>query len=526
MKIYSYIAAAALLLSACTQTDAPEPVTALPEGAYPLSFTAEWAAPTAAAGARVYDKEADGQLVSQWEGGEVIRVQIGEGTPQTYQLDGGSWGATGTPCYWQSTAPATVTAWYSNLPIQSQADGRTVYSLADQRGNFPYVLKAEAEGVSYKDENLKLTFHHQLAKVRVKLENPGYISDLLNATLTLHDAPTACTVEQGDVTPTGEPGDIQMQQKVYESGTYFEANVLPGTTLRATSFTLTADGKSTHTGPTQDVTLKAGEVYTLSVTLKERTEYTLTEYGVINVREGENVLIDGQGQECNATIYIWGTSTVTLRNVRLKDEWGEKYTPILIRRGTATLILEGTNVLEAAAKYGSCPAIWLKDAGAHVIIQGTPGSTLKATSNEGYAAIGSRTFESCGNITILDATIEASTTGSMSIGAGAAIGCGAAYDSSASCGTITIKNSTITASVVNTGRGGNAAVIGTGSAWTGSAHCAGISITLKEGDTKAGFLSRLTGDYHTRVGAGEETGSGSNTCGPVLWYNAAGKPIE
>mgnify|MGYP007000004687 CR=1 FL=1 len=172
---------------------------------------------------------------------------------------------------------------------------------------------------------------------------------------------------------------------------------------------------------------------------------------------------------------------------------------IQITDGTATIILKGSNTIIAqnssGASHDIC-GIELAGEDANVHIKGTAGSSLDIQTG-GQTAIGSRMGGHCGNITIEDATITASTkNGGM--GSSAAIGTSSGFHGDTSCGIIRIIRSSITASVVDAGYG-KAAVIGTGGTDGGNVSCKGIEITLKRGESKATFLSRLTGDYFTQV---------------------------
>lgn len=60
------------------------PVETLPEGMYPLTFTATQGEVVASPQTRVSDSDVDGQHKSSWTEDDQIKVQIGSGTAGTY----------------------------------------------------------------------------------------------------------------------------------------------------------------------------------------------------------------------------------------------------------------------------------------------------------------------------------------------------------------------------------------------------------------------------------------------------------
>ena len=136
------IAAAALLLAtaACTK-DEPTDGDRLPEGQYPLEIARitlgveggeaqPWGAPQT----RV-SENADGTgSVWEWDGSEMIGVQLGDKTT-TYTLNTDHTLLAGRQLYWTSTAPnQPVTAWYP------ATDG--TLDLSDQSQSLAYLLGA------------------------------------------------------------------------------------------------------------------------------------------------------------------------------------------------------------------------------------------------------------------------------------------------------------------------------------------------------------------------------------------------
>ena len=177
---------AALLLSACSQDEPTENNTALPEGKYPLqigsvTLTAEvseqpWT--------RVSENLTDG-MSSVWTHDDKIGVRIGDDEETgiyVVKLD-----ADGTvmevvpekPVYWKDKQPATITAWY---PVKEELD----FTHQDQ--GLTYLLKGTSTSNADYNTSVNLTFSHQLAKVRVKLE--GTKADEVTA-VTVRSYPTS-----------------------------------------------------------------------------------------------------------------------------------------------------------------------------------------------------------------------------------------------------------------------------------------------------------------------------------------------
>lgn len=192
-----YFSALLLLLAACTQDELTDD-TRLPEGQYPLQIAAvtlsveggeaqPWGAPQT----RVSENGDGTGSVWDWNGTEMIGVQLG-GETTTYTLNADKTLSTDAPLYWQNTQTATVTAWYP------ATDG--TLNLGDQSQNLAYLLSGTGTG-NYQNP-VELTFTHQLAKVRVTPSND--IADDEVTSLQIYTY-TQCTHNQGnDVQGTQE----------------------------------------------------------------------------------------------------------------------------------------------------------------------------------------------------------------------------------------------------------------------------------------------------------------------------------
>lgn len=260
------LAAAALLLAtaACTKDELADG-DRLPEGQYPLEIAAvtlsveggeaqPWGAPQT----RV-SENADGTgSVWEWDGSEMIGVQLGDKTT-TYTLNTDHTLLADRQLYWTSTAPnQPVTAWYP------ATDGNL--DLRDQDTNgLAYLLHGTGTGDHLTP--VTLTFTHSLAKVRVTPTD-----DALGEVQSLQlYAYTQCTYEKGTVVQGSQEGWIKMKKCEYtENGVSFtcwEANVVPGYEIKK----LRANGTEERE-LSSGITPVAGKFY--NITLNKDLGYT------------------------------------------------------------------------------------------------------------------------------------------------------------------------------------------------------------------------------------------------------------
>jgi len=451
-----YLLSVLLSLASCSQDELTEQGMTLPDGMYPMTFTAVQVAPESMPQTRVSEDE--NGMDSRWDGGEIIKVAVsgkGNDMETTCTLDeNGNITAYNPQLYWQNTNNATINAWYSNIAGQSTVTEKTV-SLANQSAGLAYVLKADPVTENYKKENIALTFSHQLAKIRVKLENGSYEGDLSGATVKVKGY-TSCTVTDGDVSGGSEEGYITM----HKNGDWYEANLVPGTLQTSETFEIiSADGKTTKASLKEDnVTLEKGIVHEITINVESKfilidnvNEYTVTQ---------------------NKPIIIRGDVTVNFKNYKVNECY--EGATIKIESGSPTLIFEGTgNKIEC----GEAPILLAPDAG--VTIKGSTENnkdsqlTVKGGNNypgigSGYSTTDSNIPEKCGNINIENITLYA--YGSVqSTNTSAAIGTAGKY--AGSCGDITINNS-----VVHAQGGPGAAAIGTGGNVYRNITCGKITI--------------------------------------------------
>ncbi len=529
-----YLLSVLLSLASCSQDELAEQDTALPDGMYPMTFTAVQVAPENTPQTRVSEEE--NGMSSRWDGGEIIKVAVsgkGNDMETTCTLDeSGSITAYDPKLYWQNTNSATINAWYSNIAEQSTVTEKTV-SLADQSGGLAYVLKAEETTAQYKDQKIKLKFSHQLAKVRVKLEKGSYQGNLSNATVKVKGY-TSCTVMNGNVGDEGEVGYITMRK----NGEYYEASLVPGTLQASEAFEISADDKNTKVNLQKAVVLEKGEVHTITITVNQNRNIDINSgSGDINITGDDEWIVYGNGNVAQRRITIDGSATVTLKNINLTN--GSDGC-ICIKNGSPTIILEGTNKLGFKENGRQQPVFRLEE-NANITIQGN--GILEIDANSAYSSecpgIGPGHSVKCGNITILDCTVKVYTTTAAGIGSSISGSCGditiknativaqgspaigagqMGYTVETACGNILIENTNLTASV-SKGYGYTSVVVGCGSSDAGATASCG-TITIKHtGKTRAQILSTLTGG-DPLIGKGQT--NGTSTCGLITITSSDG----
>lgn len=291
------LAAAALLLAtaACTKDELADG-DRLPEGQYPLEIAritlgveGGEAQPWGAPATRVSEKE-DGNS-SKFDADDKFAVQIDDkGEVGTYTVrDNGSAEAE-IPLYWSDSDNHTVNAWYpaTNTPLD----------LSDQTNGLAYLLSGTGTG-DYLTP-VKLTFTHQLTKVRVTPSNNA-LGEVQSLQLYTY---TQCTYEKGKVVQGTDEGWIKMKKCEYtENGatiTCWEANVVPGYTITK----LRANGTEERT-LSSAITPVAGKFY--NITLNKDKGYTDDGQGNYTVTSAEGLknlaeLVNNGDTDINITL--------------------------------------------------------------------------------------------------------------------------------------------------------------------------------------------------------------------------------
>lgn len=409
---------ATLLLSACSQDELAENSTALPEGEYPLqigsvTLTAEvseqpWT--------RVSENPTDG-MSSEFKAGDAIGVSL-NGETATYTYDGTAW-TSEAPLYWKDKEPATITAWY---PVDEEID----FTQQNVKG-LTYLLKGKSNTDADYNTSANLTFTHQLAKVRVKLE--GDKADQVQA-VTVRSYPKATHNQGTYVTKEGDAAYYPMRKAIYDGENYWEANLLDGHLEAANTFRVSKDGKNfVQVKLTKDVNIDPGYVHTININVGEAqpVEGEISDDGYYRVSGtfDQQITITGG----NPTIYL-ENANISVNNGNAISITGD---------ANATILITGNNTVQNTSYTIDGAGIYV-EAGSTVTIEGTNRNTdvLTAIAANDAAGIGGNSNgQDCGNIHIHNVTVVAKGDQSTALSPGI----GSTGDNN--CGQIIIDNATV-----------------------------------------------------------------------------------
>lgn len=414
-----------LLFTACTQDELAEQGNTLPDGEYPLQIgsVSIIAESSEEPWTRVTEKP-DGSG-SVWQPDDAITVSL-DGETATYTYDGSAW-TSGAPLYWKNTQTAEVTAWYS------ATDG-ALY-LGGQNNGLVYVVRATADNASH-NTPVNLQFEHQLAKVRVIVKGTADVIDV-----EAINVPIDCDVKEGKIVNIGTiiPRNHLMFKTTYEDiGPCWEINLPPSPDYQIENFmVLTSDPISTPCDLTTPITLEAGKVHTITLTVHRKDTKT------IDLSTGDYIINDDgtyyfSGTASHAIRVTGGNPNIYLEDVQISVSGGNA---IDIQGGSPTIHVRGEgNTITSSDKTG----IFVAENSTVTITGNGREDKLTVRGGDGSSGIGGYLSRedpapACGNIEIRSVWIEA--YGSKSINYEVAPGIGGA--GSASCGTITIDDATV-----------------------------------------------------------------------------------
>ena len=382
----------------------------LPYGEYPLQIGGVTL--TVEPGTKVTENTDGSASVWDWDGSEMIGVQLGDETAD-YTLNADKTLTSDKQLYWTSTEPAVITAWY---PVDETVD------LSDQSQKLAYVLDATVKNATY-NPRVNLTFTHQLAKVRVVLSGTQ-AADVTQVEVNNY---TRCTNDKGTViTQDGNTGWITMHN--IGNGVW-EANVVPGTIADTNQF-IRLNG-ATMVKVNNLTTLAAGAMYTIDLTVGEpvlQDGAVLTEAGAYTMQGNytQGITINGTG----ITVVLDG-ATVSTTGIGINVQ------------SDATIQVSGANNTITSGSAG----IYVTPNSTVTITGSDRDDQLTVKGGENAAGIGGYTISSnntaaCGNITISNVTVTSYGSCNWSMGDGdMSPGIGSA--GRAACGTITIDNAIV-----------------------------------------------------------------------------------
>ena len=437
MKHTLLLCLAAFALAACTQDELAEQPTALPEGAYPITFSAVQVA-EALPQTRVTETS-DG-MGSAWNErtGDMIIVKVsggGNDAETKCSLSNNGQIATHTEyLWWHTTNFSSVNAWYSNLKGSNTSSDMFAVTLANQTtdNGLAYVLKADEVKANYQTGNITLTFRHQLAKIRVKLDG----AKAGEVTSVSVKSRTSCTVAEGNVTVGTDEGYIAMRKATYNGQTYWEANVVPGVEIKDFRLNGNVDCQLTQT-----VMPQAGHVHEVNINVKPKFSIVDNNGNPVDASNiSTDVTITGASDQ---PITITGTCHVTLKDVSLNVGSGNA---ISITSGTPTIHVQGTSSISS----GDGAGIYVAQGNTVTITGDSRDDQLSVRGGNGSPGIGGYIADNsninCGNIKITNVSVIAygSTDNISNFSSGIGNAC-----EKATCGTITIENATVHAYGVN-----------------------------------------------------------------------------
>lgn len=499
--------AATLLIAACTNDEmADSQPETLPEGMYPLTFTATQADIVASPQTRVTDSDEGGVHKSKWTANDQIKVKVSEGgndMETTCTLDdNGDITDYDPQLYWKTTQTSKINAWYSNIKEHNTTN--STVNLANQSDGLAYVLKADEMIVNYKSGNISLNFKHQLAKVRVKLEKGNYSGTLENITVKVKGY-TSCTIVEGTIITTPQNKDYISTIK---NGEYYEANLVPQESdvppdfiqLNDTTYAVTTCAHVSNI-----CKLEAGLVYTITLKVDQKT---LDPQNELNNISG-CVTIKGDNQPTSNPITITDNAEVTIQDVNITSIGNTA--AITVNEGKhLKLIVSGTNNKLSSIEWGGI--ILKNDASIEIVGTGKENSSLTVTAGDNgsheASTVGIGVVQNgvCGNISISNVNLTVSGANSYACG-GAAIGTSSI---SSTCGNITIADA-----IINATSGKGAAAIGLGCTATEPEP----NEILKVSDIKitSSEITVILNPYYSST-SGDGVGYGAGIGMSIIWY--------
>ena len=522
------LAAAALLLAtaACTKDELADG-DRLPEGQYPLeiaritlSVEGGEAQPWGAPQTRV-SENADGTgSVWEWDGSEMIGVQLGDKTT-TYTLNTDHTLLADRQLYWTSTAPnQPVTAWYP------ATDG--TLDLRDQDTNgLAYLLHGTGTG-DYLTP-VTLTFTHSLAKVRVTPTGDA-LGEVQSLQLYTY---TQCTYEKGTVVQGSQEGWIEMKKCEYtENGnaiTCWEANVVPGYTITK----LMANNDNKERDLSAAITPEAGKFY--NITLDKDKGYTDDGQGNYTVTSAEGLknIAELVNEEWKLGINITLTDDIDLTGIDwtpIGIDYNHQYTGTFDGGGHTITGLAVTGSDQYAGLFGRI--------GSGGTVKNVTLKDVKIESNHSSGNVGGVAGQSYGNIE--NCSVSGSVSGTNSIAGGVVgyqlvgsiTGCnssarvkgvayaggiagytngGASLTGCYATGSVSVENNTTSAAYAGgvVGNNGSSSTLKACYAW-GSVTGSGSGTVYVGGVTGSNDLGTLTACYHAK---GTVSGPGGATGG-------------
>ena len=311
---FRHLAVAGILcLLAASCSDEGDSGDRLPDGTYPMTFTA------AVDELTVSRATTD----NSWANGENVAIRIGSEVKKYKAANDGSLtiAENGTPFYWQTTSDITVNAWYPYSTTKPTAAELRVKANQSENNNYleSDYLEAVDATVTF-NTPAALTFKHRTAKVVVSLKTGEGVTDLTGAAVTF--------VNQTGVEDNGT--EVTPKTETTNGMTTYTALLIPQQMqgkkfIKVTVGTNTAacDYYYTPTGST-DANLEAGKQYTYTITVKKTgLEVQVTDNGAA---WGSGTDITGSTPSTIEHHVITITNNSSLNDLVVKDAGGTTIT--------------------------------------------------------------------------------------------------------------------------------------------------------------------------------------------------------
>ena len=268
---------ACLMAASCS--DVTDDGTALPDGKYPMTFTASVDGLSAPDPASRATTDANGK--TSWQGNDPVAIsRDGGASHKAYKISDAGTGAMvadGEILYW-SKRQETLAAWHPVSCTVGNGGGSEV-SITDQSSGFgtlENILHAPAQEYTYSNGgSVAFVFRHALAKVKVALKKgEGMTDDDLSSATVRLTGYTAGTLGYGGMTGSeGSNGEITPKAETPAGGgaATYTALVIPQQMQGKKFIKVSAGGYDyfyTPTGST-DANLEAGKQYTYTITVKK-----------------------------------------------------------------------------------------------------------------------------------------------------------------------------------------------------------------------------------------------------------------
>ena len=340
---------ATLLAASCT--DDTDDGTTLPDGKYPMTFTASVDGLTATRATT----DTDGK--TSWENSDPVAISMdGGANHKQYKISNTGTGAMSPDgdaniLYWSKTQE-TLAAWYPIGCTIGSGGGGSEVSITDQHSGFgtlENILHAPAKDYTYSSSNpVAFTFRHALAKVKVTLQKGDGMenSDLSGATVTFMGY-TAGTLGYDGMTGSGNNGAITPKTVTSTTNgssiTTYTALLIPQQ-MQGKQFIKVTVGTSSaardyYYTPTNstDADLEAGKEYAYTITVK---------------KTGLAVQVTDNGAAWGSGTDITGGTPSTIENHVITITNKSSLTNLEVKDANGTVItaqLDGTYLLPATA---------------------------------------------------------------------------------------------------------------------------------------------------------------------------------